>query len=128
MAFKHVHLLFVGLTFLLFVVRSGGLLLGFHGVNKAWVKRSHHLIDLLVLLSALMLCYTLNLWPFYNSDWVTAKFVGLLVYMGLAGFALRRRSYAGLLLALLLLFYIVWVAINKQPFPLPMPTPATSGA
>lgn len=117
MAFKHLHLLAVALTVLFFIVRSGSLLAGLQWVNKTWVRISHHVIDLVVLTSALGLCYHLAQWPFYNSAWVTVKFLGLVAYMGLAAYALKRRRFVGLLLAALVLIYTAWVGVHKVPFP-----------
>jgi len=117
MAFKHLHLLAVALTVIFFVLRSGGLLMGVQLVNKTWVRISHHVVDLVVLISALGLCYFLAQWPFYNSAWVTAKFLGLLGYMGFAAFALKRHKLIGLALAAVFLIYTAWVGVNKVPFP-----------
>jgi uncharacterized membrane protein SirB2 len=117
MAFKHLHLLAVVLTVVFFVVRSGGVLAGLQWVNKTWMRISHHVIDLVVLISALGLCYFISQWPFYNSGWVTAKLLGLVGYMGFAAFALRRQKITGLVIAAAFLIYTAWVAVNKVPFP-----------
>ncbi len=117
MAFKHLHLLAVVLTVVIFVFRSGGLLLGWQALAKSWVRSLHHAVDVVVLVSALGLCYYLSQWPFYNSAWVTAKFVALFGYMGLAAYGLKRRQFVALALAAVFLVYAAWVAVNKVPFP-----------
>lgn len=116
-AFKHLHLMMVAITAVLFVVRAGGMLVGMQWISKSAVRVTHHCVDLLVLLSALGLCYHLSQWPFYNSAWISAKFIGLIGYMVVTALAIRRHSFVGLVLAAVLLAYTAWVAINKVPFP-----------
>ena len=117
MAFKHLHLLAVVLTVVFFVIRSGGLLFGWQALANRGVRSLHHAVDLVVLVSALGLCYYLTQWPFYNSAWVTAKLFGLLAYMGLAAYGLKRSNFIAVALAAACLAYTAWVAVNKVPFP-----------
>lgn len=116
-AFKHLHLMVVAITAILFVIRAGGLMAGMQWVGKPVIRVVHHCVDLLILLSALGLCYHLSQWPFYNSAWISAKFIGLIAYMVLTALAMRRHSLPGLALAAVFLAYTAWVAINKVPFP-----------
>ena len=117
MAFKHLHLLAVVLTLVFFLARSGGLVMGMQWINKSWARSTQHLIDLVILASALGLCYYLAQWPFYNSAWITAKFIALVGYMGLTAFAFKRRKLLLIAAPLVFLIYAAWVAVNRVPFP-----------
>lgn len=116
-ALKHFHLLTIFLSLSLFLIRGALSLQKIHWVRNKPVRLLVHTNDTLLLASALGMCHYLGLWPFYNSAWITAKVVGLLVYIGLGTLAIRKSSVVGYLLALVTLGYIIWVAINKAPFP-----------
>jgi len=80
-----------------------------------------HLIDSLLLGSALSLAWLSHQYPFVQG-WLTAKFCGLLVYILCGSIALKRgrsRSIRAcfLVLALLAYAYIVSVALTRQPLP-----------
>jgi uncharacterized membrane protein SirB2 len=84
-----------------------------------WVKRIPHIIDTVLLLSAIMLLVVWRLSPL-ETPWVTAKLIALLVYIGLGLVALRLgRSkevrVVAWLLALVTAGYIVSVAYSKNP-------------
>lgn len=117
MAVKHLHLLTIVISLLLFLVRGGFALRGAQWIHHKWVKIPTHLNDTLLLLAALGLCYHLGQWPFYNSAWLTAKVVGLVVYILLGTLAIKKGKLWAWLLALLTFIYIGWVAANKVPFP-----------
>lgn len=79
-----------------------------------------HVVDSLLLLSALSLAWISGQYPF-AMDWLTAKLIGLLLYIGCGMMALKRgRTMAIRLrfggLAVLAYGYIVAVALTRQPF------------
>ena len=80
-----------------------------------------HVIDSLLLLSALSLAWISGQYPF-AMDWLTAKLIGLLLYIGCGMMALKRGRtptirlrFGGL--AVLAYGYIVAVALTRQPLP-----------
>ena len=85
-----------------------------------WLRIVPHVIDTVLLASGLGLALLIHQYPFFNSDWLTAKMIGLVVYIGLgmtvfrSGATRRGRAVAGLA-ALLVFAYIVSVATSKQP-------------
>ncbi len=83
------------------------------------VRRLPHVIDTLLLLSAIVLLAVWRLSPL-ETPWLVAKLAALLVYIGLGMVALRfgrsRRIRVGAwLLALATAGYIVSVAYSKSP-------------
>ena len=75
-------------------------------------------VDTVLLASALWLCWLLREYPFADS-WLSAKVLGLLVYIGLGTIALKRgrtpRVRAAAFVAALAAFgYIVWVALTRD--------------
>ena len=82
-----------------------------------------HLVDTLLLASAVALAVMSHQYPLANG-WLTAKVAGLLIYIGLGTVALkrgrtRRVRVTAWLAAQAVFFYIVAVAITRQPLPLP---------
>jgi uncharacterized membrane protein SirB2 len=116
--FKHAHMGFAALTILSF---SGRGILRFTRPELLAAKPLRilpHVIDTLLLASAIGMLMVAQLNPL-EASWVMAKIVGLLCYIVLGTFALKRaRTRQGRLLAfaaaLLTLGYIVAVAFTKQ--------------
>ena len=81
-----------------------------------------HLVDTLLLGSALLLVHQLQLAP-WDSAWLTAKVFAVLLYIGLGMVALRfgrtqQCRLAALILALMTGLYILSVAYTKSPLPM----------
>jgi uncharacterized membrane protein SirB2 len=117
---KHIHVLAVVLSFSGFFVRGLWMLADSPMLNRRWVKVAPHVNDTVLLASALALAALIGQYPFVHG-WLTAKVLGLLAYIGMGMFALRRgRSKAvrvAFWLAALLIFgYIVSVALSKNPW------------
>jgi uncharacterized membrane protein SirB2 len=79
------------------------------------------IVDLVLVLSAVTLCIVLGLYPL-QQPWLTAKALGLLVYMGCAHPAVAPGKPVGrrvllLVIALLALVYNVAVALRADPTP-----------
>lgn len=118
-AIKTLHMSCVALSGSLFVVRGLWVLLSGHHLWR-WLRVLPHLIDTLLLASGLILAFFLQQYPFFNSGWLTAKVVGLIVYVALGVAVFRShqsrtaRALTGLM-AVLVFVYIVSVAFSKQP-------------
>ncbi|MFP8966627.1 SirB2 family protein [Pokkaliibacter sp. CJK22405] len=121
LAFKHIHVTFVALSIVLFTLRGIWMLADSAALQKKWVRILPHIIDTGLLVSAIALLFIMSINPF-SVGWLTAKIIGLVVYIVLGTIALKRgktkqvRVFA-LALCWLDLAYIVSVAITKNPLP-----------
>jgi len=116
---KLIHQSAVALSVTGFFARGLGALLGARWVTSRAAKTLPHLVDTVLLLSALLLAWLLRLHP-GNAPWLLAKTIGLLAYIGLGllalkpgrPVALRTAAWLG---ALAVFGWIVSVAISKNP-------------
>ncbi len=118
LALKHLHLTFVALSLLAFVVRGFWLFMNSNMLSKKWVKILPHVISTILLVSGIVLAVHLSMSP-GSQPWLIAKIVGLVVYIGLgiAAFKVPNPSARKALWisALIVFGYIVSVAISKNP-------------
>lgn len=116
---KAVHQTAVALSFAGFLARGVGSLAGAAWVRRRTAKTLPHVVDSVLLLSALALAWLLRLNP-ASAPWLMAKIGGLGVYIVLGMVALRPalprwvRAATGVA-ALATFAYIVSVAISKNP-------------
>jgi uncharacterized membrane protein SirB2 len=116
---KTVHQSAVALSFAGFFARGLGALADAPWVGARAAKTLPHIVDSVLLLSALWLAWTLRLNP-AEAPWLLAKIIGLLAYIGLGMLALKpgrplaQRAFAWLA-ALAVFGYIVSVALTKNP-------------
>ncbi len=120
MMLKTLHVSCVALSYALFLLRGVWLLRGSVLMRQRWVKIAPHVIDTVLLSSAVLLSWQLGYTPF-NSPWLAAKIVMLLVYILLGMVAFRyaqtqRTRLIAWLLAQLSFFYIVATAITHDPY------------
>lgn len=120
-ALKHAHMLFVVTSLFLFIVR-GILMMAESGMLQKKIFRvMPHIIDTLLLASAIALTFTINQYPFAQS-WLTAKLIALLVYIGIGTVAIKRgknkqvRTIA-FFAAIVVFLYIAAVARTHNPLP-----------
>lgn len=116
---KLVHQAAVVLSFTGFVARGAASLAGAGWVGSRAARTLPHVIDTVLLVSALMLVWMLRL-TLDSAPWLVSKVAGLLVYIGLGVLALRAqrplRLRAGAwVAALLTAIWIVSVAVTKDP-------------
>jgi len=116
---KSLHITCVVLSYTLFFLRGLWLLNGSPLMRQRWVKIAPHSVDSVLLLSAILLAWQLGYTPF-NSPWLTAKIIALLLYIGLGMLAFRfgrtrQTLLAAWLSAQLVFFYIVAVAVTHDP-------------
>lgn len=118
MTVKLIHQSAVALSLTGFFVRGAASLSGATWVQIRLAKTLPHLIDTVLLLSALTLAWMLSLTP-ANAPWLMAKVVGVVIYVALGVIAMRptrskRVRVAAWLAAMATAGWIVSVAITKS--------------
>lgn len=118
---KHFHATCAVLSFMLFFLRGIWSFRGSPIMGRRWVKIVPHTVDTLLLASALWLAFTIGQYPFVDA-WLTAKVLGLVLYISLGFVALRFGRtrvirITAWLAAQAVFFYIVLVARQHNPFP-----------
>jgi len=118
LAIKYLHITSVALSGSFFLLRGLWMLRESDLLQQRWVKVLPHIIDTLLLGSALVMVLWSHQYPFVQP-WLTAKVLALVVYIGLGTVALKRgktraaRSSA-FVAALATFVYIVAVALTRQ--------------
>ncbi|MGK0440895.1 MAG: putative membrane protein SirB2 [Pseudohongiellaceae bacterium] len=89
-------------------------------LQERWVKIAPHIIDSLLLASAIIMAAQWHLSPL-EQPWLAAKIIALLMYVFLGTIALKRGKslnirIAAWIAALVTFGYIVGVAFSKSPF------------
>jgi uncharacterized membrane protein SirB2 len=115
---KHFHMTCAALSGSFFLVRGTWMLAESPLLRRRWVKTAPHLIDSLLLGSAIWLAVWSHQYP-GPQPWLTAKLVALIAYILLGSVALkygrtkgvRALAYVG---ALATFGYIVTVAVTKN--------------
>lgn len=118
---KYVHVGCVVLSLAGFAARGALMLRASPLLQARFVRVAPHVVDTLLLASALWLAWMMHQYPFVHG-WLTAKVLGLLAYIVLGSIALRRgrtstvraAAFAGAILAA---GYVVAVALTKNPVP-----------
>lgn len=119
LAIKHLHITFAVLSGSFFLLRGLWMLADSPMLQRRWVKVVPHVVDTLLLSSALVLVFWSGQYPFVQP-WLTAKVLALVAYIVLGTVALKRGKTQGvrafaLLAALATFAYIVAVALTRQP-------------
>lgn len=114
--FKHLHMTAVVLSGLLFMVRGLWLLQGSTQLQAKWVKITPHVIDTLLLFSAIAMLVVAQQFP----AWVHVKITLLIVYIGLGLMAFKKAKTQGqkltfLLAAVAVYVFLISVALAKSP-------------
>ena len=94
LALKHTHLTAVVLSFSLFFLRGLWMLADSPQLQERWVKIVPHVIDTVLLASAIALAVLIHQYPFVQT-WLTAKLIALVVYIGLGTVAIKRGRSKG---------------------------------
>ena len=120
-ALKLLHVSCAGISYFLFVVRGVWMMRGSALLQNSWVRTVPHVVDTILLASAIALAIIIHQYPLMNA-WLTAKVGALLVYIGLGMVALRRGKTlavrtAAWLSAQAAFFYMVAVAVTRNPLP-----------
>jgi uncharacterized membrane protein SirB2 len=118
LAVKHLHMACAALAGALFLLRGSWMLADSPQLQRRWVRIVPHVIDTVLLASALVMVVWSHQYPF-AQNWLTAKLFALIVYIGLGTVALKRGNTkrvraAAFIGALLVFAYIVKVAVTRQ--------------
>jgi uncharacterized membrane protein SirB2 len=117
---KNVHIVLALVSIAGFVLRWTWVMTGSNKASHRVTRTLPHVIDTLFLASGIALIMTINQYPF-QVPWLTAKIIGLLVYIVLGSIALKRaRTSTGRGLAfaaaLITFAWIVSMARFKSPW------------
>ena len=118
---KTIHISCAVWSYSLFFLRGIWSFGGSPVMRQRWIKIVPHVVDTLLLISAIALAVTLQQYPFIDA-WLTAKFFALLLYIGLGSVALKHGKsktirISAWLTAQAAFAYIVLVAANRDPLP-----------
>ena len=118
-ALKMIHVTSVVVSYLLFSLRSMWVMRGSAVLQQRWVKITPHVVDTILLVSAITLAVQIQQDPI-NDSWLSAKVAGLLIYIGLGMMALRfaktrKTRISAWIAAQAAFLYIVLVALTKNP-------------
>ncbi|HXX86249.1 MAG TPA: SirB2 family protein [Casimicrobiaceae bacterium] len=114
-----VHVGTAALSFCLFAIRGAWMMCSPARLARRWVRVVPHLVDTLLLVSAIALAVVIGNYPGTHA-WLTAKVAGLVLYIVLGSIALKRGRtravrVAAFFAALGVFAYIVAVAVTKSP-------------
>lgn len=116
---KTIHVGSVCASGALFVLRSGWMLAESQQLQRRWVKILPHVVDTVLLASAIALTMIIHQYPFVQS-WLTAKVLALVAYIVLGSIGLKygrskRVRITACCAALAVFGYIVTVALAHNP-------------
>ena len=120
---KVIHVGTVAVSYALFLLRGVWMIRGSALLQARWVKIVPHVVDTVLLASAIALAVAIREYPFV-AGWLTAKVVALLLYIVLGTVALergrsKRTRIAAWVAAQAVFLYIVMVAVTRNPWGFP---------
>lgn len=118
-ALKIIHITSAIFSYILFTIRGFWMMQASPRLQQRWVKILPHVIDTILLISAIALVTIIQQYPGI-STWLNAKIGGLLLYIMLGMVALRfgktrKIKTMSWIAAQIVFFYIVLVALTKNP-------------
>ena len=118
---KHLHITCAVLSGSFFLLRGVWMLLESDALQRRWVKVVPHVVDTVLLTTALTMVFWSAQYPLVQP-WLTAKVLALLAYIVLGTIALKRGQTkatrtAALVAALAVFAYIVLVALSRKAMP-----------
>ena len=121
LAVKHLHITCAAVSGSFFILRGIWKMQGSSRLQQRWVRILPHLVDTLLLASALLMVFWSGQYPF-QQGWLTAKVLALLAYIVLGTVALKRGKtplIRGLafVAAIAVFGYILAVALMRQVLP-----------
>ena len=116
---KHLHLLFIALSLITFLLRGFWMLNGSAMLQKKIVRIAPHIINTFMLLTGIAIAVYLKL-SLGDHPWLIAKIVGIVLFIAL-GVAMVKAGNRGVklglwLLALLVFIDIAMIAVSKSPW------------
>jgi uncharacterized membrane protein SirB2 len=117
-AIKLIHVTSAAISITGFFVRGLWMLADSPRLQERWVRIAPHVVDTILLASAIYLAVTIQQYPGVNQ-WLTAKIVALVFYVVLGSVGLKRGKtkairIAAWLGALATFAYIVGVAVTRN--------------
>ena len=118
---KHLHVACVVLSISGFLVRGVWMMQESPWLQKKWVRVAPHIIDTILLVSAILLAIQIQQYPFVQN-WLTAKVLALIAYIVVGAVGLKygrtkKIRIAAWLVAIAIFLYIVLVALTHQVLP-----------
>jgi uncharacterized membrane protein SirB2 len=118
---KHLHVTSVVLSISGFLVRGVWMMQESPWLQKKWVRVAPHIIDTILLVSAILLAMQIQQYPFVQN-WLTAKVLALIAYIVIGAVGLKygrtkKIRIAAWLVAIAIFLYIVLVALTHQVLP-----------
>lgn len=119
LAIKYIHVTCAVLSISFFMVRGMWMLFDSERLQQRWIRIAPHVIDTVLLTSALIMVFWSAQYPFVQP-WLTAKVIALIAYIVLGSIALKRGKTEAIRMtafigAILVFAYIVMVALTRQP-------------
>lgn len=116
---KTLHVSSVAVSYALFFLRGVWMIQGSSLLGQRWVKIVPHVVDTVLLASAVTIAVWSAQYPL-QASWLTAKVLALIVYIVLGTIALKRGRTRGVRIAAWLaaqavFAYIVGVALTRNP-------------
>ncbi|MBL1376164.1 SirB2 family protein [Zobellella iuensis] len=120
LAVKHAHMMFALISITLFMLRAWLAVPSPARINNKLLKVLPHVNDTLLLLLGIWLAVQIRQVPFDNSPWLTAKVIGLVLYIIVGTIAIKRGKTQGqrlgaALAAIAIFAYIYGAAVSKSP-------------
>jgi uncharacterized membrane protein SirB2 len=118
---KYLHVTCVVLSISGFVVRGVWMMRESPWLQKKWVRVAPHIIDTILLVSAILLAMQIQQYPFVQG-WLTAKVLALIAYVVVGAIGLKygrtkKIRIGAWLVAISIFVYIVLVALTHQVLP-----------
>ncbi|MDO6695561.1 SirB2 family protein [Aliiglaciecola sp. 3_MG-2023] len=115
---KHLHLTAVALSIILFILRFVWLQRKSALLHKKWVKIVPHIVDTVLLVSAITLCFIVPFNPIQHP-WLWQKILLVIAYIGLGFYVLKfanstLKQWGGFALAIACLSLAANLAFSKQ--------------
>lgn len=119
LAIKYIHVTCAVLSISFFMVRGVWMLFDSERLHSRWVRVAPHVIDTVLLTSALTMVFWSAQYPFVQP-WLTAKVIALIAYIVLGSVALKYGKtetirITAFISAMMVFAYIVMVALTRQP-------------
>ncbi|MBI3571701.1 MAG: SirB2 family protein [Gammaproteobacteria bacterium] len=118
---KYMHIACVILSGTGYLVRGVWMMRESPRLRERWVRVAPHVIDTILLGSALLLAVQIRQYPFVHG-WLTAKVLALIAYIVIGAIGLkygktRQIRIAAWLGAIAIFMYILLVAFTRQALP-----------
>lgn len=119
-AIKHAHMMFAIISITLFMLRAWLAVPSPARIKSKLLKILPHIIDTLLLAMGVWLAVLSKQIPFDNSPWLTAKVIGLVLYIVVGTIAIKRgktrnQRLIATLASIAIFAYIYGAAVSKSP-------------